>query len=242
MTLPRDISHREADRILAEWIPHPRKIQHESLDLPFSRYRGNSIARLRVEAGTVDLNLSSFGIDQPSQLSPVGQPLSHLFPKCANPVQLRTQFDHEVGTDRPVPAENGRIEGLDALLENPGGIRRSPSAVGQHPSGRGVKSDPSLVAFSPVAELTANLIVPSPSQRKSLRHDDQLAVGGQFELEVRMLGAALRKGFVGHKTDRQDCGKVCLVNQERHTSEYTAKLIRRCCASPNNSTASEQSI
>jgi hypothetical protein len=35
-----------------------------------------------------------------------------------------------------------------------------------------------------------------------------------------MLGAELRKGFVGHRTHREDCGKVSLINQERHASEY----------------------
>jgi hypothetical protein len=45
-------------------------------------------------------------------------------------------------------------------------------------------------------------------------------VGGYLEVQVRMLGAELRKGFVGHGTYREDCGKVGLINQERHTSEY----------------------
>ena len=42
-----------------------------------------------------------------------------------------------------------------------------------------------------------------------------------------MLGAELREGLVGHRTHSEDCRKVCLVNQERHTSEYRAPKRQR---------------
>lgn len=155
---------------LGEGIPYSCQIQHESLDRPFSRHQGCPIKYLGLQARTVDLNFLSLGIDQPRQLRTVGQPLSHLFPERTNPVRLRTQFDYEVGTCRPVPAEYRWIEALNVLPQNPGSIGRPSCTVGQCPSGRGVKSDPSFVAFGPVAKLTADLVVPRPSQSVGLPH------------------------------------------------------------------------
>ncbi len=185
---------------LGEGIPYPCQIQHESLDRPFSRHQGCPIEHLGLQARTVDLDFSSLGIDQPRQLRTVGQPLSHLFPERTNPIRLRTQFDYEVGTCRPVPAEYRWIEALDTLPENPGSIGRPSCTVGQCPSGRGVKSDPSFVAFSPVAKLTADLVVPCPSQSVSfaalcIKIERNRAYKLSFSLSITQRMKTAWKGF-----------------------------------------------
>ena len=97
-------------------------MQLESFDRPLSADGSCSGERLWLEAGTVDLNGSDFGIYQPSELRTVGQPLAHLFPKHTDPVRLGSQLNNEIWADWPVSAESGRIEIFDAGLKNPGSV------------------------------------------------------------------------------------------------------------------------
>ena len=191
--------------LVGQRIPNWYQVQHESFHGSLTCNGRSTGQRLGVEAGTIDFHRSRLSVNQPGKLGTVGQPLLHLVAQHAIPVRLGTQFNHEIGAHRPVTAKRSRIQILDSLLENSSGIRRRAGTVRQQP----------------IAELAHDFAVPGSRPGVGQGHDDQFPVGGRFQIEVRMFGAQLREGFVGHGADGQDRWQVGLINRECHIFQFT---------------------
>jgi len=212
---------------VGERIPNGYKVKDESGHRPLTGQGGGSGPRLGFMARAIDFHGAGLGVNQPSQLSAVGQPLLHLFPQDPNLVCLGTQLDDETGTYRPEAAKGSGIQILDALLEDPRRIGRTPRAIGQQPTGGRIKGDASLVLTGPVPELRADFVVARTGPRVSQRHDDEFPVGGHFQTQVWMFGAELGKGFVGHGADGQDGGQVGLIDHECHAHSIAVGAFSR---------------
>ena len=208
-------------KLVSERIPHRYEVQQESIHRPFARHGRNTGPRLRFEPGSIDFHCPRLGVNQPGQLGAVRKPLLHLVAQHANPVGLRSKFNHEVRAHGPIAAEGSRIQVFDSRLEDPSRVWRTPGGVGQQPSRGRVECNASFVLTSPVAELAHDFAVSGTRPSEGLRHDDQFPVGGQFEIQIGMLGAELCECFVGHGTDAQDSRQVSLINDERHNPQYT---------------------
>jgi hypothetical protein len=217
--------------LVSERIPDGHKVEDKALHRSFASYRTYSSSGFGFKARPIDFHCASFDVNQPSQLGSIRKPFFHLVAQHTNAVGRGAEFNHEVGADRPIAAKCGRIKILDAVLQNPGCIGRTTRRIGEQPARRGIEGDAPFVLASPVSELGADFVVASTSPCKGLRHDDQFPVSGQFEIEVRMLGAQARKGLVSHRTHSKNGRQIRFINQERHIRKYKTRdeaLVFEC--------------
>ena len=209
--------------LTGERIPNGNKVQHESRYGSFIHDGGSASPGFCFEAGPINFDSSRLRVNQPGEVSPIGQPFFHLVPKHSNTVNLRSQLDHEVGTHRPVKAKGARIEILDSLNLTPGDIRSPARSVLQQPAGRRIECH-SVLILDLVAKLGANPILAGPGPGVCLGQDDEFPGGGHFKIKVQMLGAQLHERFFHHQADPQNGGQAALIDDERHTTQRMSGL------------------
>ena len=205
---------------VSERIPDRHKIEHEAFHRAFASYSSSGRPGFGFKTWPIDFNGASLSVNQPCQLRSIRKPFFHFVAKYTDPVGGGAKFNYKIRADRPVAAKCGWIKILDTGLQNPGGVGRTARRVGEQPASRGIESDAPFVLASPVSELGADFVVASTSPSEGLRHDDQFPVSGQFEIEVRMLGAQARESLVSHRTHSKDGRQIRFINEERHIRKY----------------------
>ena len=81
-------------------VPDWGEVQHEAGEQRFTREPRRIVEALHRPARPIHVDLVFDRIDQPTQLSAVGDVLVHLLLHNRECVRGRTQFDDEVGTER----------------------------------------------------------------------------------------------------------------------------------------------
>jgi hypothetical protein len=120
---------------------------------------------IRVE----DQNLAIIGIDQPPQLSAVGDPIVHLIFEVLKRIGLRTEFNHKVRAYLGKTPQRASWEAAQVLLRNVGSVRAQRRSISKPEAGAGIENTPQAFGNAPVPQLSRYFLIsaagPSTSGR-----------------------------------------------------------------------------
>src|SRR5260221_13930875 len=112
---------------------------------------------LRGASGPVDPHCLFLGVDEPAQLGAVGHVFFHLGFEPVDSVGGRAKLDDKVGTQLIEAFLLFAWQRRNAILANPGGVRRSAGAIGQTKTRGPIVGPSSPILFRPHQQLGSKL-------------------------------------------------------------------------------------
>lgn len=181
-----------------ELVPEAAKDELEAGNRRGSLNGGGIIVALGREIGAEDGDFAFVGIDNPSELGAIVEPLLHLAVHVGELVGLGAEFDDEVRTEGGVAGLVGVGERLPAGQGDPGGIGGAHRAVGEGETAVRVEGDAAAVCFGPLVKEATEAHIHLAGNGSGWGHHEYLSVCIAFNPQDFVGTAEAHQLFVGH--------------------------------------------